>query len=406
MCEKININGYNILYIKNNKNITEIQTFVNVGSIHEETEESGVAHLLEHILLDSWGACKNNCTEYWSYKGINSNGHTMSCVTTYFIFGSSENNEDLYEYMASIMTNPSFTEKTFEASKAAVLDELLIQLNDPLTETKNVLFRSFNDNVLNNFKYILDYKLKIDVLKKITLEQVIKFYNKWYTSNRINYTIVTNDNKSKVTKIMSKFLIKREIDNHDNIIHLSIGIPKSLVNRKTASKTTFMIAYIYNDPNPYEYLYAGLIYDMLVGDVSSIMYKELRDKLHLVYGVKLYFEFMKTCIMSVFEASCQVQNSSKLHHHFFETMKMFLTSKFSDNIFKRSKERILLFYENENKENTSYLGNFYTTQYLNTENINLSPLDTIKKINKISKKDLIAIANKMFKEYVIVCETR
>lgn len=87
------INDYNVLYIHTDKNITEIQAFVNVGSIHEKYEQSGIAHILEHILLDGWSHCKDNCTEYWSYKGVNSNGHTMSCYTTYYILGSSTKND-------------------------------------------------------------------------------------------------------------------------------------------------------------------------------------------------------------------------------------------------------------------------------------------------------------------------
>lgn len=114
---------------------------------------------------------------------------------------------------------------------------------------------------------------------------------------------------------------------------------------------------------------------------------------------------MTTSIVSVFELSCQIQNSSSLYKNFFSVLNDFLKSKFNDCIFKRSKERLLLFFENENIQNTSFLGNFYTSQYMYTKSVSLSPSDIVKKINKVSKADLLKVAKKMFDKNIMVCET-
>jgi predicted Zn-dependent peptidase len=107
----VKINGYNILYIHNPKNITSIHGYIKTGSIHESSEESGIMHLIEHMILDSWKKCKikcnhnkNSCNVYWSKKGIMSNGQTTATFTRYFVIGINNGNQkDMYEYMASII---------------------------------------------------------------------------------------------------------------------------------------------------------------------------------------------------------------------------------------------------------------------------------------------------------------
>ena len=50
-----------------------LQVFMHISKLEvcvKLKKESGIAHLLEHIITDSWDKCKGNCTSYWSKKGI------------------------------------------------------------------------------------------------------------------------------------------------------------------------------------------------------------------------------------------------------------------------------------------------------------------------------------------------
>ena len=69
----IEINGYKIIYIKNNKNITSIYSYIKTGFMFENKNEEGISHLIEHLLIQSWKTCHESCTQYWSKKGVNIN---------------------------------------------------------------------------------------------------------------------------------------------------------------------------------------------------------------------------------------------------------------------------------------------------------------------------------------------
>ncbi len=125
----MDINGYKIIYIPTTKNITSVHAYVKIGNMCETEKESGIAHLLEHIITDSWEKCKGNCTSYWGKKGIISNAQTNTMYTRYYIVGLTKEIENMIDYIASTITNPIFNAKCVDRSKQAVKDELLIRTN-------------------------------------------------------------------------------------------------------------------------------------------------------------------------------------------------------------------------------------------------------------------------------------
>ena len=215
---KLNINGYTIFYTHCPKNITSIHTFVNTGSLYESSRLSGIAHLLEHILLDSWLKCKGGYTKYWSQKGIISNAQTMTKITRYYIVGSSAKSEDMYDYIASCMTSPKITEKILARSKHAVKDELLNMLNNPNWKIQDVFYKSILDNTPDKgFGRMADWKIKLKNLDTITLDDLISYYTKWYTPNNMFFTVVTNEGINRVTALFKKYLVSKSTEINSQI---------------------------------------------------------------------------------------------------------------------------------------------------------------------------------------------
>ena len=53
------INGYKVVLVPvKNSNIIYVQSFILSGRMNENKKNSGISHLLEHVLTESWTKCK------------------------------------------------------------------------------------------------------------------------------------------------------------------------------------------------------------------------------------------------------------------------------------------------------------------------------------------------------------
>lgn len=404
------INGYNIIYIKNNKNLTSIHAYIKVGSIHETKVNSGIAHLIEHMILDSWKKCKNSCNVHWSKKGIISNGQTTATFTRYFMIGSNDGKQsDMYEYMSSILSEPKFTTKLLQSSKDAVREELTNQLNMSSWKINDSFYGNIIDSTdYRGFSHIMDYNLKIRNLDKINLQQIINYYEKWYTPSSVFLCVCSNESIQEVSKYLTKYL-KPNMNNtevNSDVINIRSVSEFVKVQRPGLKKSSHIIGYLHNNPDKDIFIYKDLIKDLLVGDISSILLLELRDKLNLVYGIDLSFEFCSGFILTAFRISCDFKNSEKLLKEFFKCMENFKKGRFDKKMLDRSINRLEIIDVNNDKKNTEFLNNFYCNQYLLTGKVSNSPETCSRKIKTVSKDRILILVNQIFddKDLVVVRE--
>lgn len=404
------INGYKILYIHTSNQITSIHAYVKTGNINESRDKSGISHLLEHIIIDSWEKCEGKCTEYWSRKGIISNAQTLTLYTRYFIVGLSKETDDMINYIASTTTNPIINNKCIKRSKKAIKDELLIKLNNPNWKLYRNFYASLEDNTqYKGISNTADYELQIKNLDYINKQTLVDYHDKWYRPDNMFYIVVSNKSINDILTLFAKYLRKRSVFSFIPI-EPKINCIKctNVYHRKEAEKTSFIIGFINNNQLPTDYLYYSLIQDMLTGDTSSLLYRILRDKLQLVYGISLSFDMSNSYVLSIFEVSCQFENSKKLITNLFDTLKKFISGKFEEQLLKRSKERLTVMDMNVSKENTEFLSKFYANQYIMSNKYDITPDKWIYLINKINKKEIIKIIKRLFQfdKILITCETR
>lgn len=406
----MNVNDYRIIYIPTTNKITSIHAYVKTGSMCETQKEAGISHLLEHIITDSWDRCKGNCSSYWSKKGILSNAQTLTLYTRYYIMGLSKEMDDMINYSASTITHPTFDAKCISRSKKAVKDELLIKLNSPEWKLYNAFYASIADNTeYNGFGRVANYPLQIKNLETINKQTLLDYYDTWYRHDNIFFVVVSDQPLSKITNCFAKYLRKRPALSFRQLEpNIKCVQCTSIFHRKDAEKTSFIVGFINNEQHPTDYLYYSLIEDMLTGDISSLLYRVLRDKLNLVYGIKMMFDMDKSYVLSMFQVSCQFNNSKKLMNALLDTLKQFTMGKFDESLLRRSKERLTIMDMNKCKESTEFLNLFYANQFMLSGRTDITPDVYIKTIQKITKKQLIEVIKRLFQfdKMLITCETK
>jgi len=209
-------NQYKILIVPiEETNIIYVQSFILSGRMNEDKKTSGISHLLEHILTESWKKCKDDCAKYWGNKGIITNASTGDTTINYYVEGLEKNYKELIEYIVKITTTPQFKESRIEVEKKAVREELNRELTDEGWKIADKVSKLlYNHEGLQSSN---DLPLQIKNLKHLDKETLIRYCEKIYTPKNILFIVSGDVNKNKILKVFEKFLPKKSSFGTKNI---------------------------------------------------------------------------------------------------------------------------------------------------------------------------------------------
>jgi predicted Zn-dependent peptidase len=175
-------------------------------------EESGINHLFEHILWQSWRKCiKSGCSQFWAERPVHRNATTTAQAVSYYITGLATETDDMINYIVQVISNPRFDLKVIEAEKRAVLNELTIAQNNPVHKLTHALFTHIvsGESGLQNKTNI---QLQIDNLKRISAADIVNYYKRFYNSNNITFFF-----SGKITPAQISAIITKNFNNFKNL---------------------------------------------------------------------------------------------------------------------------------------------------------------------------------------------
>ncbi len=198
-------NGMDYYVQRNTKpeNRIQLRLVVNAGSLMEEDDQLGVAHLVEHMAFNgSENFSKNEVIEFFESTGM-AFGHDLNAYTSF----------EQTVYMLEIPAdNPEFLEKAMLilkdwASGLTFVQEELDKERGVVTEE----WRLSNENLngrLSNAEYpaLLGDSLfakhlpigKMEIIQNIDRKRVVDFYEKWYRPDLMSVIVVGDINTKDV----------------------------------------------------------------------------------------------------------------------------------------------------------------------------------------------------------------
>ncbi len=126
-------NGLRVLFAPDDsKPTTTVNTTYIVGSRHENYGETGMAHLLEHLMFKGTPAYPMVWNEF-RRRGLRANGSTWTDRTNYFAsFAANDENLEWYlRWSADAMTHSFIAKKDLDSEMTVVRNELELGENDP-----------------------------------------------------------------------------------------------------------------------------------------------------------------------------------------------------------------------------------------------------------------------------------
>ena len=394
------INGYNVLLIDiPDSELVYIQSHVNVGFLFENKRNSGINHLLEHILVNSWEQCsKFPCLEVLSKKGIQCNAHTGLTNVNYHTTSTQETLYEMLDYITTITTKAKITKRNLDIEINPVINELKQYGSDPKSELWDLLQKEMF--CIEGGKYSDDWELQMKNLKHITLSDVKKYYEDYYIPERVSFIICGNINKNAILEKM-KMLIPSSNNcsvtpciNYKKCFN-NLDENKYIFNKNSTRKNS-VCAFNYYLSNIENHILLSFSLKCLRHE----LFMELRYNKKLVYYLNCSYK--RTHCGYVITISYETSNDKiKISHDsilsIIEKYKSNLFSK--QNITSRKKHEKINFGKN-NLNNPEFISQYYSSQFIFDHKHMYSPEYVLKYINQINNQSIKKTINKSFNNFI------
>lgn len=412
---KIPNNSCNIYYVNSNinKNYIHIDVLVKAGTNMESKNLSGISHLLEHIILDSWEKCSGkSCIYYWLNKCVKFNAFTAGYYVSYNMSSVLKYYKEIINFMIEIIFNPKINENIMNDAKKAVKEELLNYINNPYIKFKNFIQKTiYSSEQIGKYNKI-DYKLQYDLLDSITIDNLYDYHKKFYL-NKDNIIFLIISNKENYQQISSYFnsyyhsLCKNTPLSLSPINTIKQKETTPLINQNDKSiyyfhspsftKTLFCIVFktnIYNGSSP-DTVYFPIINEFLCADLTSYLYFHMRVKNKLIYDISIDFDVDSDEMELSFNFSTKNENAKKVLFLFIKLIKNLLEKNINEEYFNLSKEKLTLKF-GEICHNPTFFSSYYSNKLIYDIKDITSPEKNHEILIKCTKEKFLEIITNIF----------
>ena len=295
--------------------------------------------------------------------------------------------------LTQVVSQAKFKQHIFERELAI----LVLGLKQAKTQPKSLSTKAMWQGLYGEHPYAHSSLGELETVKKLTINDLKKFYQTFYVASNAQVSIVGNVDLAQAKKIAERITSTLPIGNKPG----KIATPASLVQAKTqkidfdSSQTHYSLSQIGVERGHQDYvpLYVG---NHILGGsgFNSLLMEEVRSKRGLTYGVYSYFSAMK--VAGPFIISLSTKNSSAKEAD--EVVKKILadfSNDFSDEKLQAIKDNLIGGFPLRMNSNSKILGYISLIGFYNLPLTYLT--DFPKKIEQVTKKDILKAWNKQIK---------
>jgi zinc protease len=401
-------NGLKVLIVpKPGTGITAVDIWVNVGSLNETREISGISHFFEHMLFKGTDKRPSGIDREIEALGGRTNAATSYDFTHYYIILPSEHTELALDIIADITQHASFPDEEIAREKEVVLREQDQRTDDPGS------FAFFT--MRQDFYTVHPYKLPIigfaDSLEKLTREDFLNWMKTYYVPNNMTLVVAGDIEIEKTLQIVKeKFgaMPRKEIP--AQIYPKEPARAQKTVREIRRDVRQGYLIYAWPGPSVKEAqdVYAmDVLITLLSEGRTSRFYKKLRKELGLVTTIDAgYFTQKEPGTFNIY-AEFPYENRAAVEQTILSELKDILDGKLSSDEVERAKT-VLLAREAFQAETAAGLAGtlgFYSV----VAGDYTFALTYPEKIRAVTVQDIIAVARKyinldLYYELVLVPE--
>ena len=202
-------NGFKYTIKKNEKpaNKAELRLVVKVGSLEEDDDQKGIAHVVEHMAFNGTKHFKgNDLIKFLESIGVEFGSHlnasTSTEVTQYQLSVplKDDNLEKTFLIFQDWAGDVTFDAKELDKERGVVLEEA--------RSRDNAGFRTYVqalDTIYAGSKYKERIPIgDLDIIRNIKIDRVKAFYDDWYRPEHMHFVAVGDFDVKKIEKLIKK----------------------------------------------------------------------------------------------------------------------------------------------------------------------------------------------------------
>lgn len=370
-----------------------VLVLVKVGSKYEKKELNGIAHFLEHMLFK--GTKKRpspkEIAEVLERVGGVFNGFTSEEYTGYFAKVPKQHLEKAVEWVADIFLNSLIPEKEVIKERKVIIEEINMYNDDPMADVQ----RLWKKLLYGDQPAGWDIAGTKATVKRIKREDLLKFLQKNYLAQNTLVCIAGNFNSSKTKSLIKKYFqkIKKGKPPKRAKVKEQQKEPQLLLKFKETQQTHLCLgvrAFSMFHPKVYA---LRLLAGILGGMMSSRLFLEVREKRGLAYYISTNVNTDLDTGYLVTRAGVdndKTEEAIQVILEEYKKIKRNITQEEIDKAKEYGKGILAL-----SLESSDALATFFGTQLLLKNKI--ETLEEIyKKIDKVTKDDILKVANQIF----------
>lgn len=273
-------NGLQLLLIPDEaKPTTTVNMTYHVGSRHENYGETGMAHLLEHLLFKGTPKTRNALGEF-TKRGLNANGSTWFDRTNYFAsFASNDENLKWYlDWQADAMVNSFIARKDLDTEMTVVRNEMEMGENSP----ERILFEKTLATMYQWHNYGKNTIGARTDVENVDIPRLQAFYRQYYQPDNATLIVAGKFDQAKVLAWVAQSFGKlkkptRKLPTQYTLDPVQDG-ERSVTLRRTGGVPLLMAAY-HVPPAAHPDFAAIEVLNQILGDTpSGRLHKRLTAK--------------------------------------------------------------------------------------------------------------------------------
>ncbi|MBU3158193.1 insulinase family protein [Clostridium frigoris] len=393
-------NGIKLITIKKDSQISAVHAGVNIGSLFEEKDEKGIAHFIEHMLFKGTQTRSNEKLnndlenlggEYNAYTDFNSTVYSASVLN--------EELENAITLMGDMLLNSTFPIGEIEKERGVILSEIRT-INDDI---EDLSFQKVNEIAFKYSPLREDTIGNENIIKNVTREQLVEFYNKYYLPNNSFISIVSPFEHEDIINIVSKCFgnwDKKKFEKKKIIAEKQQFI-KKISYKKEIEQSTILYLYTFNGLSKDEELALRILNFKFGESSNSILFRELREKRGLSYDVYTHLDASNNVKTLYIYTSVSQKNVDEAIHVIDTVIKDIETEKilFDDNTISLMK-KIMKTAIASTLEDSTDLSNYVLHQAMDNEDI-YQFTDDMKNMGNVKSKDLYNVSRKVLQKPTI-----
>lgn len=174
----------------------------------QELPKTGIAHLVEHLVMEAPTKSKSAAEKRALLKKFRQNASTGATSVQYWGLTKKEALLELVQELTDSFTELELTEELLQKNKNIIINEMTVQQHNGIGTDINLLLYSLSKDphVNQERRFCIDYK---DDLDKLTIDDIKKFIQDYYTQDNCSVYVTGNISKRKAKKIIQQTIVSK-----------------------------------------------------------------------------------------------------------------------------------------------------------------------------------------------------